>query len=320
VHRDLKPPNIFRTRNGRTVVLDFGVAKLLAPDAPVRLTVTGAAVGTPHYMAPEQIRDAVGPSADIYAAGVVLYELLCNRLPFDGGNTVEIMHSHLEREPVSPRTLRGEIPQAVQDVVMKALAKDAGDRFPTAAAMRDALRAAIGGGDVHATRALRAKPVRAPSSKRGMVIAMSLAIAIVGIATAAWWAASREPTPATVTDAAMVAVTVDAVVTVADAAPTVVVTVADAAIADDEPANKEPTDSKPTRPGGTGWIEVRSSATGSRVRIDGAFRGVTPWNGPVTAGPHVVEVSAPDHKTFRTRVTIAKGELRAIRADLEPVP
>jgi serine/threonine protein kinase len=141
IHRDLKPPNIFRTRGGRTVVLDFGVAKLLQASS---LTMTGMAIGTPWYMAPEQLLGRiVGPPADVYAAGVVLYELLCRRLPFESDDLDDVMRGHLERSPPPPRALRPEIPPAIQDIVLKALAKEPANRFESAAVMRDALRAAM---------------------------------------------------------------------------------------------------------------------------------------------------------------------------------
>jgi len=143
VHRDLKPPNLFRTREGRVVVLDFGVAKLMAPDASVRLTHTGTAIGTPHYMAPEQIRGkTVTPSSDIYAAGVVLFELLCGRRPFDDRDDSSVMVGHLDKRPPVPRAFNAAIPEAVETVILTALAKDPTNRYASAAAMRDALRTA----------------------------------------------------------------------------------------------------------------------------------------------------------------------------------
>jgi predicted Ser/Thr protein kinase len=140
VHRDLKPHNIFLTRGGRTVVLDFGVAKLLDTGSSVSLTLTGATLGTPAYMAPEQIQgEAVDGRTDLYTTGVVLYELVTGRKPFEGDHTYELMSAHVERRPPPPRAIRPDLPVEVQAVLMAALAKDRDDRFQTADAMRAAL-------------------------------------------------------------------------------------------------------------------------------------------------------------------------------------
>jgi serine/threonine-protein kinase len=310
VHRDLKPPNIFRTKSGRTVVLDFGVAKLLAPDS-VRLTVTGAAVGTPHYMAPEQIRDTVGPSADVYAAGVVLYELLCGRLPFDGESALEVMNSHLQREPVAPRTLRGDIPAAVQDVVMKALAKDTAHRFPSAVAMRDALRDAISEESAAATMRSGAP------TKRGAAVAIAVGATAIGVVIAGvWWVMRTPATTASAADAAALAtppaIAIDAATATATATDAAIAT---AARVDAAPSRGQP--GRPTPPRGNGWIEVRSDQVASVIKIDGVVRGKTPWNGPIAAGKHVIDVSSPGFKSFRKRVTVDEGELELVRAELE---
>jgi serine/threonine protein kinase len=185
VHRDLKPSNIFRTRSGRTVVVDFGIAKLLAPDAPHplttagtavgtphllgpgsphSLTMAGTAIGTPHYMAPEQIRGLpVTPAIDIYAAGVTLFELLCGRRPFEGADE-DIYLGHLERRPPPPRALEPSIPLPVQDVILTALAMDPAKRHASAAVMRELLRAAIE--DSAAAATPPAAEAHSPSARR----------------------------------------------------------------------------------------------------------------------------------------------------------
>src|SRR5262245_56021297 len=146
VHRDLKPPNVFLTTEGKVVVLDFGVAKLLASDSPARLTRTGVAIGTPYYMAPEQIKEhGVGPASDVYSVGIVMFEMLCGRLPFDAESAFDVMAGHLQKRPPPPRALRPDIPIPIADVVLTALAKDPKRRFANAAAMRDALRTASAG-------------------------------------------------------------------------------------------------------------------------------------------------------------------------------
>jgi serine/threonine-protein kinase len=136
VHRDLKPANVFLTRSGRTIVLDFGVAKLL--DGTATLTRTGAMIGTPAYMAPEQIQaHPLDGRADIYAVGVMLYELLAGVRPF-AGSTFEVVKDHIQRPPPP---LPSDLPRVLHEVVDRALAKSPDGRYRTATAMREALAA-----------------------------------------------------------------------------------------------------------------------------------------------------------------------------------
>ncbi len=138
VHRDLKPENIMVSASGRTKVLDFGIAKL--GDGATRRTRTGVLLGTPAYMAPEQILgEAVGPCADVYAAGVVLYEATTGHLPFDARSDYQVMRAHVEQEPGAPRAHRPDMPAALEAVILRALAKQPDARFADARAMADAL-------------------------------------------------------------------------------------------------------------------------------------------------------------------------------------
>ena len=136
VHRDLKPENIMVSASGRTKVLDFGIAKL--GDGATRRTRTGVLLGTPAYMAPEQILgEAVGPCADVYAAGVVLYEATTGHLPFDARSDYQVMRAHVEQEPGAPRAHRPDMPAALEAVILRALAKQPDARFADARAMAD---------------------------------------------------------------------------------------------------------------------------------------------------------------------------------------
>jgi serine/threonine-protein kinase len=150
VHRDVKPENIFlvqRSQGRWTVkVVDFGIAK--TPVNP-RLTQTepkmGETFGSPLFMAPEMIRgeDDVDPRADVYSFGVLLYQMLCGRLPFDDENLLKVMQMHLSVPPPPPRTINPALSAELAAVVERALAKRAADRYPSMAALLLDLEAAL---------------------------------------------------------------------------------------------------------------------------------------------------------------------------------
>jgi serine/threonine protein kinase len=142
VHRDLKPDNIILDESGRPAIADFGIAKLLETDK--RLTVTGALMGTPAYMAPEQLTGGdVGPWTDVYAVGAMLYERLAGRLPVEANSFMEFVAKVAKADgpPPSPREFQSSAPQWLCEVALRALAQDPQERFPSAEAMAKALRA-----------------------------------------------------------------------------------------------------------------------------------------------------------------------------------
>ncbi|MBL8362903.1 MAG: serine/threonine protein kinase [Rubrivivax sp.] len=141
VHRDLKPANLMVDDEGRTVVMDFGIARVLAKE---RQTRAGTLVGTLEYIAPEVVRgEAADARSDLYALGCVLYEMVTGELPFPGRSDFELMRAHAEQVPPSPRERIGELPEALEAVILRALAKQPGARFADAAAFRKALQAAL---------------------------------------------------------------------------------------------------------------------------------------------------------------------------------
>ena len=146
VHRDLKASNVHvGAPEGppRVIVLDFGIAKLLEPDGAVGCTATGARLGTPHTMAPEQILGgAVGPETDVYALGVLLFQLLTGRLPFEAGDAAELERMHLGVAPPRPGVLAPVSP-ALEAVVLRCLEKSPARRFTGAHALLGALRQAV---------------------------------------------------------------------------------------------------------------------------------------------------------------------------------
>jgi serine/threonine-protein kinase len=138
VHRDLKPDNLYLVRSGtipgevRVKVLDFGIAKLRGDLAGASQTSSGVLMGTPLYMSPEQCRGVasqIDRRTDIYALGVILYEMLCGRPPFQSEGTGEVLVMHIAAVPVPPRQHAPEIPAHVEAVILRALAKSPGDRF-----------------------------------------------------------------------------------------------------------------------------------------------------------------------------------------------
>jgi serine/threonine protein kinase len=127
IHRDIKPANIMIDEDGWAIVTDFGIAKVQVEQ---NLTATGTAIGTPHYMSPEQFHNkAVTGASDQYSLGIVAYEMLTGKKPFDGGTYAEIITQHLFEGAPDPRTVKPDIPEGAVAVIKKMLAKDPADRF-----------------------------------------------------------------------------------------------------------------------------------------------------------------------------------------------
>jgi serine/threonine protein kinase len=150
VHRDLKPSNVLLTADGQPKLCDFGVAKL-SGGSGVK-TVSGTLLGTAEYMAPEQATAgaAVGPPADVYALGAVLYELLTGRPPFRGAAALDTVLMVLSQEPVPPTRLQPRVPRDLETICLKCLQKDPGKRYESAEALADDLRRFLAGDPIRA--------------------------------------------------------------------------------------------------------------------------------------------------------------------------
>jgi len=144
IHRDIKPENVMMS-NGHALVADFGIARARTEAGQSRLTQTGMAVGTPVYMSPEQATgEAVGPTADLYSLGCMLYEMLAGEPPFRGPNAMAIMARHAMEAVPSIRIIRPSVPEEVEEAILHAMEKNVADRPKTAAEFCEILGTPLG--------------------------------------------------------------------------------------------------------------------------------------------------------------------------------
>ncbi|MBU6423288.1 MAG: protein kinase [Chloroflexota bacterium] len=213
VHRDVKPSNVMLLADGRAVVTDFGIAKVLSG---TRHTQTGVGVGTPEYMSPEQGQGTgVDQRADIYSLGVMTYEMLTGRVPFTADTPLAIVLAHM-RDPLPlPSTIEPSVGPATERVLLKALAKDPEQRYDSATAFADALRAGVAedeaGGTMPtiiartaatpaasgiAAATSRAVPLRRPAVIGGTAVAVVAVVVIGAVIAFARGPAASPPSPA----------------------------------------------------------------------------------------------------------------------------
>ncbi|HEY9440868.1 MAG TPA: protein kinase [Streptomyces sp.] len=137
VHRDIKPGNVMMTKRGVVKVMDFGIARAMQSGV-TSMTQTGMVVGTPQYLSPEQaLGRGVDARSDLYSVGIMLFQLLTGRIPFDADSALAIAYAHVQEEPVTPSSINRSVTPAMDALVARALKKNPNERFPSAAAMQD---------------------------------------------------------------------------------------------------------------------------------------------------------------------------------------
>jgi len=216
VHRDIKPQNLMLTPEGAIKVMDFGLARVATE---VTLTQTGVFMGTPRYVSPEVVKgERVDHRGDIYALGVVLYEMLTGDIPFLTDSTWALLQAHVQEQPPPVREARREVPEWLEAVIDVALAKDPEDRFQTAAAFRAALEGKVAEGSLDAPTLVMEMPML-PMARvdRRWVAAAALGMVLLFAAGAFWAMRSGWLIPASGPGGSPVPVTKVAVVATATA-------------------------------------------------------------------------------------------------------
>jgi serine/threonine protein kinase len=323
VHRDMKPENVFVVQKGSdpdfVKIMDFGISKILAAnESKVRLTATGAVIGTPVYMAPEQAlaQAELDHRVDIYAVGVMLFELLAGRPPFLANNYLGLVTQHLNAPPPSLATFRPDVPAALVAAVAKALEKDPAKRFQTAAEMAralppetmlremdtastmndaDGVRMATDGaiaarpfGMTPASE--RAEPAE-PKKRRGIWlvgVALVLAVGMVVVAVATKGKSSTSPSPSTST------------------------------------STKPESETEATKPStepevvSLGKLDVRTA--GARVYVDDTYKGSSPiLIAGVPDGAHDLRLEHDGFQTLSTSVYVTGGKSTVVEDALVPL-
>jgi len=168
VHRDVKPGNVLVTADGTVKVADFGIARAISDHSDQNLTKTGSVMGTATYFSPEQARGApVDPRSDIYSLGCVLYEMTTGHTPFSGESAVAIAYKHVQENPVPPRQIDPALPETLEAITLKCLAKNPANRYPSAQDLRADLRRYLDGARI------LAEPVLAPPIDPGATNVMA---------------------------------------------------------------------------------------------------------------------------------------------------
>ncbi|GEM_PF-4110888 len=191
VHRDVKPLNVLLDRDGRAFVSDFGLAKDMT--ASFELTQTGDVAGSPYYMSPEQssgrMKD-VTPASDVFALGVMLYEVLTGTHPFTGDSRIEILRRIQEEEAALPTRVAADIPRDLETICLKALEKDPARRYPTGKEFAEDLQRFLGGEAIEARPPSRLERVRRSLRKRPMLRGVLASLLVAGLVIASYVAYS----------------------------------------------------------------------------------------------------------------------------------
>lgn len=273
IHRDIKPSNIILTDDRRAKLTDFGIARI-EDAATLYQTKAGEILGTPVYMSPEQtMGQTVDGRSDLYALGVILYEMIAGKRPFTGNNIAAILRSITQDTPAAPSELDPFIRPALSDLIMKSIARDPGQRFQTGREMADALTSIL----MAETGPADAVAV-SPAKKQGRGIGWIAAVLIAAIAAgggAYYFWPGADVTPATVETTSANAVSHENVTPVVQPAP------AEQAV-----------------------LEIASDPSGAQIYVDGEFKGKAPMDVALPLGKYELRLNLPDHLDWEGQIDL----------------
>jgi eukaryotic-like serine/threonine-protein kinase len=345
VHRDLKPENIFLVcREGEPPVvklIDFGVSKFTKSGDNTKLTQTGSLLGTPSYMSPEQARGLaeVDLRSDLYAMGVILYQMLSGRLPYLGANYNELLIKLLTEDPTPPREANPDFPPEAEPLVKRAMAKSAGDRFQTAHEMLEALRGLKDFARREEKLTMMASGIKRKSYASGDLgshvefasaggVAANILSQVVRQGTPGSWAGTAEKIPTSRTGL-IVGIAVAAALVVAGTAAALLLLGGEARGAGSRPvivplaapvAPAAPAAASPALavPEGEGvLVTVTGAPAGAKIYFDDAEVPVNPFRVKRAQTLAAIRIEAPGFQ--KMKVSIVPSEDRTITAMLSPL-
>ncbi|MBI1723433.1 MAG: protein kinase [Gemmatimonadetes bacterium] len=298
IHRDVKPGNVMLDARGRVIVTDFGIAKELQSGA---LTGSGAILGTPYYMSPEQCRGGqLTGAADQYSLGVMAYQMLSGHLPFEADSAIDLLHKHCIEPPPPLDALLPALPKHVISAVNRAMAKGAEERYPTVTAFINAMKGAPAGDEITLILHRRASVKQrlnslvtgggaAPKLKSLGQIAVGV-VAVGALVAGSVWLATRTQRSTPPVASQPLAAAPGAESTAVAGAP---------------------------RPA-TGSLVIESLPTGGKVALDN--RDTTGTSFALTPGRHVVRMTASGFEPATESVTVAAGDTSVVRFSARRVP
>ncbi len=280
VHRDIKPSNIILTAENKIKLTDFGIARIEDSTTGFQ-TKSGEILGTPHYMAPEQVTgQTVDGRSDLYSLGVILYELTAGRKPLTGNSIASILRAIAHDIPEPPVAVDPLVPRELSNLIMTCLSKAPEDRFQTGRQLADALDAVL----------TRKAPGAGPSGRknggphRSVVVFTGLVLVIATMIGAAGYYYFNLHSTAGIEDKGM-------------------------------PAGGQP----PARLKQTATLQISSAPEGARVYVDSIFKGRTPLNVELVLGKYELRLSLPDYLEWEAQVELDATEPRSLNIPLRPL-